>query len=160
APAVSSGFFTVLGTAPAMGRGFVAGEQTPGHGNVVVLSDRAWQTLLSADPDIAGKQVTINDVRHTVIGVMPPRFAFPIDDPNTQSWLPIDATPNHHQRNFSTPPCQTIGRMQQGANIPAVQAELSAIQQRLAPLYSKENMGDLAPTRVVASRYRDTLVKD
>jgi predicted lysophospholipase L1 biosynthesis ABC-type transport system permease subunit len=101
----------------------------------------------------------VNNVPYTVVGVMPPRFAFPIDDPTTQVWLPVEATANHHLRNFSTPPCQAIGRMQKGASIQAAQAELSSIQQRLAPLYGKENV-DLAPSRVDAVRYRDTLVKD
>jgi predicted permease len=159
APTVSADFFTVLGTAPAMGRGFIADEQIPGKGQVVVLSDRAWRSLLGSDPDIVGKQVAVNNVPYTVVGVMPPRFAFPIDDPTTQVWLPVEATANHHLRNFSTPPCQAIGRMQKGASIQAAQAELSSIQQRLAPLYGKENV-DLAPSRVDAVRYRDTLVKD
>jgi predicted permease len=160
APAVSAGFFTVLGTAPALGRGFIADEQVPGKGKVVVLSDRAWQTLLRADPEIIGKQITVNNVSHTVVGVMPPRFAFPVDDPTTQIWLPLETTPNYHQRNFNTPPCESIGRMQKGANMAAVQAELTAIQLRLAPLYGKENVSDLAPSRVEVARYRDTLVRD
>jgi len=160
APAVTANFFTVLGTAPALGRGFIADEQIPGKGKVVVLSDRAWQTLLRADPDIVGKQVTVNNVPYTVVGVMPPRFAFPIDDPTTQIWLPLETTPNYHQRNFSTPPCESIGRMQKGANLAAVQAELTAIQLRLAPLYGNEKLSDLAPSGVEATRYRDTLVKN
>jgi predicted permease len=160
APAVSSDFFTVLGTTPAMGRGFIADEQLPGKGKVVVLSDRAWQTMLRADPDIVGKKVTINDIPYTVVGVMPPRFAFPIEDPTTQIWLPLETTPNYHQRNFNTPPCESIGRMQKGATLAAVRAELSAIQQRLAPLYGKEAASDLAPSRVEVTRYRDTLVKN
>src|SRR5215472_700113 len=160
APAVTANFFTVLGTAPALGRGFIADEQIPGKGKVVVLSDRAWQTLLRADPDIVGKQVTVNNVPYTVVGVMPPRFAFPIDDPTTQIWLPLETTPNYHQRNFSTPPCESIGRMQKGANLAAVQAELTAIQLRLAPLYGNEKLTDLAPSGVEATRYRDTLVKN
>ena len=160
APAVSADFFTVLGANPAMGRGFIADEQIPGKGKVVVLSDRAWQTLLRADPGIIGKQIIVNNVPHTVVGVMPPRFSFPIDDPTTQIWLPLETTPNYHQRNFNAPPCQIIGRMQQGATLAGVEAELSAIQQRLAPLYGKEKVEDLAPSRVQAVRYRDTLVKD
>ncbi len=160
APAVSADFFTVLGTAPAIGRGFIADEQTPGRGKVIVLSDRAWRSLVGSDPDIVGKQVTVNSVPHTVVGVMPPRFAFPIDDPAMQVWLPLEATANHHLRNFSTPPCQIIGRMQRGSSIPAVQAELSSIQKSLAKLYAADNLGQLIPSNVEAVRYRDTLVKD
>ena len=160
APSVSADFFSVLGTAPAMGRGFISDEQIPGRGNVIVLSDRAWRTLLGSDPDIVGKQISVNNVPHTVVGVMPAQFAFPVDEPTMQVWLPLEITANHHLRDFSTPPCEVIGRMQSGENIPSAQAELSAIARRLVPLYAAQQMADYAPTRVEAVRYRDTLVKD
>jgi predicted permease len=160
APSVSADFFSVLGTSPAIGRGFLPEEQLPGKGKVVVLSDPIWRTIFGSDPEILGKQVTVNDVPYTVVGVMPPRFAFPIDDPAAQVWVPIEATPNHHLRNFTTPPCQVIGRMGSGAGLPGVRSELSAIQQRLVPLYGGANPGDFAPSRVEATPYRDTLVRD
>src|SRR5262249_45995838 len=120
APSVSADFFAVLGAAPAMGRGFLQQEQLPGKGKVVVLSDSVWRTVFQSDPEILGKQVSVNEVPFTVVGVMPPRFAFPIDDPVAQVWVPIETTPNHHLRNFTTPPCQVIGRMQSGVSLQAV----------------------------------------
>lgn len=160
APRVSAEFFAVLGTAPAMGRGFLPEEQIPGKGRVIVLSDLVWRSLFQSDPQILGKQVSVNDVPYAVVGVMPPRFAFPIDDPTAQVWVPMEVTANYHLRNFSTPPCQVIGRVQKGASVQTARAELSAIQQRLAPLYGGETFDKVTPSRVEPTPYRDTLVKD
>src|SRR5262249_10710829 len=160
APSVSADFFAVLGAAPAMGRGFLQQEQLPGKGKVVVLSDSVWRTVFQSDPEILGKQVSVNEVPFTVVGVMPPRFAFPIDDPVDKVWVPIETTPNHHLSTFTTPPCHVIGRMQSGVSLQAVHSELTAIQTQLVPLYGGENPAGLAPSRVEATPYRETLVKD
>ena len=156
---VSADFFTVIGTPPAMGRGFAPEEQVPGKGKVMVLSDRVWRNYFHADPAILGRQVTTNDVSYTVVGVMPPQFAFPIEDPVAQVWIPLEITPKHHVRDFSTPPYEVIARLKPGSSLRIVGAELTAIQQRLVPLYDKQNV-DVAPLRVEAVRYRDTLVKN
>jgi len=104
APPVSANFFSVLGVAPAMGRGFIPQEQVPGQGKVVVLSDLVWRNLFQADPNIVGKPVVMNDVPYTVIGVMPRRFVFPADQTVPEVWVPVEITGNHHLRNFSTAP--------------------------------------------------------
>ena len=53
---------------------------------VVVLSYRFWQQMFDGDADALGKKIVLNDVPHTVIGVMPPRFGWYTND---AFWLPI-----------------------------------------------------------------------
>jgi putative ABC transport system permease protein len=84
-----------------------------------------------------------------------------VDDRVAQIWLPMQISEKYHRRDFSAAPCQVIGRMQTASSLPAVRAELSAIQKQLLPLYSTTmSLKELGPSRVDAVPYRDTLVKD
>src|SRR5207244_673940 len=74
--AVSSNFFSLLGVRIALGRNFLAEEDRPDRNHVVILSYRTWQERFGAQPDIAGKHVTLNDTSYTVVGVLPPEFQF------------------------------------------------------------------------------------
>src|SRR6185295_12833514 len=71
---VSSNFFRMLGVKPAVGRDFTADEDTPDHWQSVILSDGLWRRRFGADPSVAGRVVTMNDLQYTIIGVMPPSF--------------------------------------------------------------------------------------
>lgn len=159
---ISSNLFKVLGVQPVRGRAFVAGEQVPGNGNVVILSDPVWRTLLQADPNVIGKKVTLNDQPYTVIGIMPPRFVFPAYDKEPQLWIPAELTPAHLQpiRGFDTPTYEVIVRLRSGVKNAAVSAALSGVEARLVQLYPPELTAYHPLTRVDAVPYRDTLVKD
>ena len=155
---VSANLFSVLGVQPAMGRGFTADEQVPGRGNVVLLSHAVWRTMFQSDPDIVGKQVTLRGLSQTVIGVMPPRFIFPADSKEPQIWQPVEITEKHHLRDFSTGPPEVIARVG-NERAAAVAAELTTIQQGLAPLYTIGS-GEFAPSRIELTGYRESLTKN
>src|SRR2546430_2360174 len=78
-------FFRVLGVAPAFGRTFAPADDEPGGPAIVVLSDRLWRERFGADSSITGRTATLNGVRHTIVGVMPPGFDFPSD---AMIWTP------------------------------------------------------------------------
>jgi putative ABC transport system permease protein len=71
----SPNLFQLLGVEPALGRGFAPTEVGPGRSAVVILTHELWKRL-GADPAIVGTSVRLNGQPHTVIGVMPQRFAF------------------------------------------------------------------------------------
>jgi len=73
--AVSPNLFDVLGTSPAIGRGFAAHEVGPGRPPVIILTHPLWNRL-GADPAIIGTHVRLNGEPYTVIGVLPESFAF------------------------------------------------------------------------------------
>jgi hypothetical protein len=70
----STGFFSSLGVAPALGRSFTPEEDQPGHQYEVLLSDRLWRERFGADRAILGRAIELNGYPYTVVGVMPPRF--------------------------------------------------------------------------------------
>ena len=74
---VTANFFDVLGVRPALGRAFATGEDRPGKNGVVVLSHRIWQERFHGDPGAIGRQIVVNEVPRTIVGIMPPRFAYP-----------------------------------------------------------------------------------
>jgi putative ABC transport system permease protein len=74
---VTPDFFRVFRVQPFLGRGFEAGDATPGHDNVIVLSYALWKRSFGGDPGVVGKPVRTADELKTVIGVMPPGFDFP-----------------------------------------------------------------------------------
>lgn len=88
---VSADFFKVFGVSPIMGRTFVAGEDTPGNNNLVVLSHSLWQRRFGGDPQIVGKSLTLSGVNTQVIGVMPASFKFPT--PETELWATMALNP-------------------------------------------------------------------
>ncbi len=73
---VSWDFFEMARVHPVMGRAFTAEEDVPGKNNVVVLSHGMWQQRFGGDRGIVGRATTLNGAPATIIGVMPPGFAY------------------------------------------------------------------------------------
>jgi len=67
--AVSGNYFAALGVQPAVGRMLTDDDDKAGAGAVAVLSHRYWQKRFSGDPAIVGKQINLNNVPFTVVGV-------------------------------------------------------------------------------------------
>jgi putative ABC transport system permease protein len=107
--AVTPDFFRVFEVQPLLGRGFVAGDATPGHDHVIVLSHRLWMNSFGGDRNVVGKAVRMSEGPMTVIGVMPPRFDFPrlADVRTIMFWAP-------EQTDFWTPLTITEQRVEQG----------------------------------------------
>ena len=133
---VTPEFFPALRTNPALGRGFVAGEGEPGHNDVAVLSDELWKERFESDPGILGKVIQLDGVGHTVIGVMPPGFAFP----GAKAWMPLAIRYDGH--NSYTRP--VVGRLKPGVSPQQAQAELETFAERL-PVGSDESRNDRLP---------------
>jgi predicted permease len=85
--AVTANFFAVLGVSPATGRGFIAADASAGS-RPAVLSHRHWQDWFRGRDDAIGSTLWIDNVAHTVVGVMPPRFWF--SDFNPPVWTLLD----------------------------------------------------------------------
>lgn len=112
----------VLGVAPVLGRFITAADGLPGATPVVVLSHDTWQRLFGSDPHILGRAISINDQQTTVVGVMPPGFAFP---PHTEMWQarpPIDLRPGAGLRGGLA-----VGRRRPNVSTEQVRRELERV---------------------------------
>jgi predicted permease len=95
--AVSPSLFAILGAQPVLGRTFLPEEASPGRDHEIVLGYGLWKRGFGGDPGVIGRQLTINDLSYTVVGVMPASFQYPDD---AEMWAPLafepsDLTPNN-----------------------------------------------------------------
>jgi putative ABC transport system permease protein len=111
----------LVGVRPAIGRWFDASEQRPGDPGVVVLGDDLWQRLFNRDPGAVGKQVRLDAVAVTVIGVMPPGFRFP---DRSEIWVP--STIDFAQDDGASFNLDTVVRLAPGASLAGLDQELAA----------------------------------
>src|SRR6186997_2515407 len=82
---VTTGFFSVLGVQPVLGRAFVPEDDKGWPQTVAIISHGLWKRRFGSDPAIVGKQVQMSSFPLTIIGVMPPGFEYP---EQTQVWVP------------------------------------------------------------------------
>jgi predicted permease len=87
---VTPGFLPLLGVAPARGRMFAADDLSQ---PVVILTDAFWRAKLAADPAAIGRQIVLGGRAHTVIGVLPQQFVYPLDQVDVWRPLPLPPTP-------------------------------------------------------------------
>ena len=132
---VSANLFDLLGIRPALGRSFTRDDDRPGAPGTVILSDAVWRARFNADPRVIGRTIIVNDAPHTIIGIMPPRFGFPIA---TEAWVPLE--PVHHADARSDRNLEVYGRLAPGTTREAARTEMAAIATRLSGQHA-ENHG-------------------
>ena len=83
---VSAGLFEALAVQPKLGRTFSRDEEAPGGGPAgytAIISYGLWQQQFKGSPAVLGALVNLDGRPHTIVGVMPAGFQFPIQaDPN------------------------------------------------------------------------------
>ncbi|MDQ6622434.1 MAG: ABC transporter permease, partial [Verrucomicrobiota bacterium] len=145
---VSPSVFSVLGVPPTRGRVFTPDEFGEGNDNVVVMSERLWKRRFNSDPQIVGKQLSLNGLSYTVVGLMPQSFQFPLPLFNVQGgtfggqvdlWKPIAFSKNELEsrgaRSYGI-----VGRLKPNVSLGQAQAELDTVianwYQRFSDNYS------------------------
>ena len=137
----------MTGVQPALGRGFTAADDAPGAEPVVLLSDDLWRQRFNADPSVVGRAVTIDGRAHTVVGVMPRRFAFPFTQ---QLWMPLESGLRARTRGERA--IFTFARLRPDATLPQAAAQVEGIATRLAAQY-RENAGWTSRVQLVRQLY-------
>jgi putative ABC transport system permease protein len=150
---VSANYFSLLGVNPAIGRAFVADEDTkPGENAVCVLSYSLWQRQFGSDASIVGHSITLNSLPYTVIGVGPAGFkgTATVGDPDL-AWIPLSM----HAQVLSGPAealfpnrrfriANLFGRLKPEVQVSRADAAMKTIASRLERDYPLENNGRTA----------------
>ena len=133
--AMSSSVFRVLDVDPSLGRTFTEEEERQ-RARMVVLNDAFWRRRFGADASVIGRAITLDREPFTVVGVMPPEFAFPDGNP-ADVYAPFIFEPGgtgggrpQQSRAFAT--LSVIGRLADHATIEAAAANLGAIALSIA----------------------------
>lgn len=119
---VSAQYFSVLGVAPLLGRGFTQEEDRPNGSHAVILSYALWQSSMQGDRDIVGKAITLKGEPYTVVGVLP-RDAQPTG--NADLWTPLQPRQSGECGGNN---CEIIVRLESDASWQQASAELSHIR--------------------------------
>lgn len=114
--------FRLARVAPLVGRFFVEQDEAPGEQPVVVIGEAVWRSRFGADPQVLGRSVGLDGTLHTVVGVMPEDFGFPI---NHRYWVPLPADLPGEAWS-QEPEILVFGRLAAGFTLEGAEAELSA----------------------------------
>jgi predicted permease len=134
---LSSNAFRLLRVKPVAGREFIADDERPGAISVTIVSYDVWQTRYGGQP-IVGHAVRVNGLPSTIIGVMPPEFAFPFQ---TQVWQPLSALPGAGAAGRDRRTLGVFGRLANGIDLPAARAEMQTIAATIAQEHPDTNKG-------------------
>jgi predicted permease len=142
---VSAELFDVLQIRPQLGRTFRREEETPGLGNVAVLSYSMWKDRYAGDPQILGKAIRANGEPVTVVGIMPPNFTYP---DRQAIWMPLQLEATKLERG-SGPGLSVIARLRHGVSLDAANTDIARIARRIATEYKTSNEGITASARPI-----------
>jgi predicted permease len=139
---VSSNYFSFLGVAPVLGRGFLPGEDQHGSAGIVVLSYPLWQRL-GGDPKLVGEYVHVNGTVCQVVGVAPQGFTgTSLLGPGLwvplSNWVSMGSIGTIQMREQTRPDnagagwgypwaLHTIGRLKPGVSMSVAQTQLQAL---------------------------------
>jgi len=128
---VSASLLPLLGVRPALGRNFSHDEDYKDRDQVAILTDEMWRQHFGADPNVAGRSITLDGRQYAVVGVLPRDFLFPGPDP-VQVLTPLakdEAAELQHKQTSII--FNVIGRLKPGVTAQQALAELTVIQGRL-----------------------------
>ncbi|MEJ2503274.1 MAG: ABC transporter permease, partial [Gemmatimonadota bacterium] len=114
--------FDALGVSPVMGRTF-SREEDVANEPVVVISHGLWQSAFGGDPGIVGREIQVDGLPRTVVGVMP--SSFDLENAGIDVWEPagIPETPD----NWGSHYLNLVARVAPGVAMEQAEAELSAV---------------------------------
>jgi putative ABC transport system permease protein len=159
---ITPGLPTLLGVSPLLGRGFSPADAEVGAPAVVVLSSEVWQRDYGGANDVLGRALTLDEVQHVIVGVMPPRWDAFVGGRRPDLWLPLSLDPAAAPGGFGA--SEAIARLRPGADKDAVRRELDPILARVEAEGPRPSFGNEpstarveGPDRIGAST-RDALL--
>jgi len=155
----SGSFFDTLGVPALLGRTFSDRDDVNGggaDGPVAMISYGFWQRRYGSAPDIVGRQLSLDDVAFTIVGVTPPGFSGPEVGRMFDAIVPIGTEPlvrrrdsfvDHSSATFLT----MLARLEPNQSAEAATAGLRQVQSRIR----EATLGDIGQfgSREAIERY-------
>ena len=123
---VSPAFLTLLGARPVVGRILESRDEAAGNDAVMLLGQAAWERYFASTPDIAGRPVTLDGRRYSIVGVVPADFHF-FPDPEAEFWTPLVLPTSELLM------APIVARLNDGVTPEAALNEMTTILQQLRP---------------------------
>ena len=155
---VTGGFFEVLGVEPLLGRALHSSDDVIGAENVLVITHALWQRRYGGSPDAIGRRLMIGDQPFTIVGVMPPDFAYP---PGVEAWMTLAADASKETnpafREGILRDIDLVARLRPGVTVEQARSELRGLVARLEADVPADAPRGLRP---VVRSYADVVVGD
>jgi predicted permease len=126
APA-SASFFRVSGLEAVEGRLFRDDEDRPGGEPVAVLAHGFWERQLGGSAEVAGREIVLDGVVHTVVGVLTPEIELG-NLSEIDVWLPLAQLGDSEDRALRN--LRVIARLAPGQGLEQASAEMATIAER------------------------------
>jgi putative ABC transport system permease protein len=124
---VDGNYFEVLGLQPALGRLISPEDDRADHPEAVaVVSWSYWKNALNLDSSIIGKQISLEDVPVTVVGVAPRGFVGLSRESSQDIWLPL-AVAQLHPRPGGWGSIALVGRLKPGVSFAEARADMAVL---------------------------------
>src|SRR5689334_22059618 len=138
---MSADMFNVLRVNALQGRVFTNDEDKPGGTPVVVLSYPLWQRRFGGQTSILNQAITLNNKSYTVIGIMPPSYAYPS---RAEMYVPVGqlADQASWKQRGNHPGLYGVGRLKPGVTIQQADADMNTIAANLEKQYPDTNPGN------------------
>jgi predicted permease len=134
--AISGNYYSALGVPAFIGRTITDADDSLAVTPVAVLSHQFWTNRFSGDRSVIGRQVNINNIAFTIIGVTPQGFAGTGQVGSSQdvsiplAWEPQIAAERTMSRGAGIWWLRMMGRLKPGATIEQAQATLAGVFQQ------------------------------
>ena len=139
---ITASGFRLARVPPLLGRWIAEADEHVAAAPVVVIGYDVWQSRFASDRAVIGQTVRLGEILHTVVGVMPEGFAFPV---NHRYWIPLRSDPSGSLK--AAPEGVVFARLAPGVSLDGAQAELTTIG--LLPPATGPTRGDARRPRVV-----------
>jgi predicted permease len=156
---VTPGTFEFFGMPALLGRVMQAGDYEPGAPPVFVMRYKTWVNQFSADSNIVNQTFVLNGTPRTLVGIMPPRFAWGDAD----MWIPEkpDRAAKMSARGFPQY-WFLLGRLKPDVSERQAQADFTVLANRLSKVYPKDypkhfTVEIQSLTNLVVGQFRTTL---
>ena len=156
---ITPGTFEFFGVPPLLGRAALPADYEPGAPPVFVMRYKTWVTRFSADPGLINKTFVLNGTQRSLIGVMPPRFAWGGAD----LWIPskpsVAISPD---QNGFPQYWFMLGHLKPGVSMRQAQSDFTVVAKGLSAVYPKDYPKKFSVeietlTNLVVGRFRTTL---
>ena len=119
---ITASGFQLARVPPVLGRVLIEDDEHAGAAPVAVIGHDVWQSRFAGDPAVVGRTIRLSNVVHTVVGVMPEGFAFPI---RHHFWTPLRT---NRAGNLPAPPEGSVfARLAPGITLEGAQSELATL---------------------------------
>src|SRR5262249_54342644 len=146
---VSGNFFSVLGVNPVVGRTLTEEDDNLSNGQPgAVISFEYWRRRFGSDPQVVGRQVTVNNTALNIVGVAPPGFFGFVVGSKPELWWPIKALNGPGLRLESFNWIRVMGRLRPGASMAQAQAEMETIFQQQINNVASAQSASWTPTQL------------